>query len=408
MQAEMDLKSRIANLEDALAASEDESRKMAAFIANMSHEIRTPLNTIIGVVALFQDTKLDFEQKKFVEMLSASSSDLLQLVEELLDMSRLKTGGLELQESPVPVRSCFSQAVRPLAMAARERRVQVELTIPPSVPEFLLGDSHRLRQTLRNIVATAIALTARGAILINVVPEEETNESVMLHVTIEHPSNRASNDRIRAMLDHSALDRTEFSQAYEGTGIGLIISEGIAEAAGGALWAESLEDERNVFHLTLNLKKIPSPASQSPENLPKTQEENLDPAQLPAELSILVVDDNNFNRSLTRSILRKKGGPGWTIDLAKGGEEALRMVAEKEFDLVFMDIQMPGMNGLDTTREIRAREGADTRLPVVAMTAYAMEGDRQMCLDAGMNDYIAKPVDPDELVEIILRNTAPG
>ncbi|MDI9369438.1 MAG: histidine kinase dimerization/phospho-acceptor domain-containing protein, partial [Synergistota bacterium] len=310
MQAEMDLKSRIANLEDALAASEDESRKMAAFIANMSHEIRTPLNTIIGVVALFQDTKLDFEQKKFVEMLSASSSDLLQLVEELLDMSRLKTGGLELQESPVPVRSCFSQAVRPLAMAARERRVQVELTIPPSVPEFLLGDSHRLRQTLRNIVATAIALTARGAILINVVPEEETNESVMLHVTIEHPSNRASNDRIRAMLDHSALDRTEFSQAYEGTGIGLIISEGIAEAAGGALWAESLEDERNVFHLTLNLKKIPSPASQSPENLPKTQEENLDPAQLPAELSILVVDDNNFNRSLTRSILRKKGGPG--------------------------------------------------------------------------------------------------
>ncbi|MDI9370879.1 MAG: response regulator, partial [Synergistota bacterium] len=106
--------------------------------------------------------------------------------------------------------------------------------------------------------------------------------------------------------------------------------------------------------------------------------------------------------------LRKKGGPGWTIDLAKGDEEALRMVAEKEFDLVFMDIQMPGMNGLDTTREIRAREGADTRLPVVAMTAYAMEGDRQMCLDAGMNDYIAKPVDPDELVEIILRNTAPG
>ena len=402
--------SRIADLEEALAKSEDDSRKMAAFIANMSHEIRTPLNSIIGVVALFQDTKLDFEQKKFVEMLSSSSRDLLQLVEELLDISRLKTGELELKENPVPIRSCFSQAVRPLAMAARERRIQVELSIPPSVPEFLLGDSARLRQILRNITSTAIALTARGKIEIDVMPESETDESMALHIIIAHPSNRSAMDRIRAMLDHAALDRVEFSQAYEGTGLGLIIAKGLAEAMDGALWTESAGDDTNKFHLTLNMKKVSSQeADPSESRVGAVEEGQKAVGVLPEELYILVVDDNNFNRSLTRSILRKKGGPGWTVSLAGGGEEALRKISEEKYDLVFMDVQMPGMNGLDTTMAIRTLERGEKggHLPVVAMTAYAMEGDRQMCLDAGMDDYIAKPVDPDELVEVIIRNTPP-
>ena len=402
--------SRIADLEEALAKSEDDSRKMAAFIANMSHEIRTPLNSIIGVVALFQDTKLDFEQKKFVEMLSSSSRDLLQLVEELLDISRLKTGELELKENPVPIRSCFSQAVRPLAMAARERRIQVELSIPPSVPEFLLGDSARLRQILRNITSTAIALTARGKIEIDVMPESETDEYMALHIVIAHPSNSSAIDRIKAMLDYAALDRVEFSQAYEGTGMGLIIAKGFAGAMDGSLWTENAGDDTNKFHLTLNMKKVSSQEAEPVESHAGLGgEEQKKVSVLPEELSILVVDDNNFNRSLTRSILRKKGGPGWTVSLAGGGEEALRKISEEKYDLVFMDVQMPGMNGLDTTMAIRTLERGEKggHLPVVAMTAYAMEGDRQMCLDAGMDDYIAKPVDPDELVEVIIRNTPP-
>jgi len=142
------------------------------------------------------------------------------------------------------------------------------------------------------------------------------------------------------------------------------------------------------------------PAAQPEQDIPDAL------LALPGRLAILVVDDNKFNRSLTRTILRKKGGPEWNISLAEDGAEALQKISGEHFDLVFMDIQMPGINGLDTTRAIRARERETVaqRLPVIAMTAYAMEGDRQMCLDAGMDDYIAKPVDPDELVEVIIRN----
>ncbi len=400
---------KIARLEEALAKSEDANRKKAAFIANLSHEIRTPLNSIVGVVNLFQGTKLDLEQKKFVEMLSSSSRDLLLLVEELLDLSRLETGQLELKADPVPLRSCCSQAVRPLAIAAQERRLQMELSIAPDIPEFLTGDSARLRQVLRNIVGTAIAFTAKGKIEINVFSIGETDETITLRFSVAHSAESITGARISAMLDYSALDRSAFSRAYEGVGLGLIIAKGLAEAMGGALRAESAGDERNIFQFTVTMKKIAEAGQTAGQSAAEPERAVAEEAPgLPEKLSILVVDDNKFNRSLTRTILRKKGGPGWCVSLAESGAEALQKIAEERFDLAFMDIQMPGMNGLETTQAIRSNEqGAEKRLPVIAMTAYAMEGDRQMCLDAGMDDYIAKPVDPDELVEVIIRNIPP-
>jgi len=393
---------RVSKLEEELARAEEANRRITALISNLSHEIRTPLNSIMSVVNLFEDTRLDLEQKKFVEMLSSSARDLLRLVEELFDLSRLEAGLFELKESPVPIRSCCSQAVRPLAMAAQERRLQVELKIPPSVPEFLLGDSSRLGQALRNVAGTAISLTARGKVVIDVEPQRETDEAMTLHFSIAHSAESNAMERIRAMLDGSSLDRGEFAQVYEGAGLGLVIAKGIAEAMGGSLWAEATGGDGNTFHLTVLLKKVAAG--------PETREAGAKAASgavPPEELSILVVDDNSFNRSLTRSILKKKGGAGWSVSLAAGGEEALEKIAGERFDLVFMDIQMPGMSGLDATRAIRDGERAGGgHLPIVAMTAYAMEGDRQICLDAGMDDYIAKPVDPDELLSVIKRNAS--
>lgn len=392
---------RVFRLEEELARAEEANKRITAFVSNLSHEIRTPLNSIMSVVNLFEDTRLDLEQKKFVEMLSSSARDLLRLVEELFDLSRLEAGLFELKESPLPIRSCCSQAVRPLAMAAQERRLQVELKIPPSVPEFLLVDSSRLGQALRNVAGTAISLTARGKVVIDVEPQRETDEAMTLHFSIAHSAESNAMERIRAMLDGSSLDRGEFAQVYEGAGLGLVIAKGIAEAMGGSLWAEGAGDG-NTFHLTVLLKKVAAgPEAREPGAKAESS------AALPEDLSILVVDDNSFNRSLTRSILKKKGGAGWSVSLAAGGEEALEKIAGERFDLVFMDIQMPGMSGLDATRAIRDGERTDGgHLPIVAMTAYAMEGDRQMCLDAGMDDYIAKPVDPDELLSVIKRNAS--
>jgi len=211
---------KIARLEEALAKSEDANRKKAAFIANLSHEIRTPLNSIVGVVNLFQGTKLDLEQKKFVEMLSSSSRDLLLLVEELLDLSRLETGQLELKADPVPLRSCCSQAVRPLAIAAQERRLQMELSIAPDIPEFLTGDSARLRQVLRNIVGTAIAFTAKGKIEINVFSIGETDETITLRFSVAH-SPRASPEHESARCSTTPPSTEAHSHAHmKGSGWG--------------------------------------------------------------------------------------------------------------------------------------------------------------------------------------------
>lgn len=398
---------KIARLEEALEKSEDANKKKSAFIANLSHEIRTPLNSIVGVVNLFQGTKLDLEQKKFVEMLSSSARDLLLLVEELLDLSRLETGQLELKSDPVPLRSCCSQAVRPLAMTAQERRLQIELSISPDIPEFLCGDSARLRQVLRNVVGTAIAFTAKGKIKIRVSIVHETRETLTLQFSVAHSAEGITGDRIDAMLDYSALDRSEFSSAYEGVGLGLVIAKGLAEAMGGTLRAERVGEKHNIFHFTVTMQKTAEDgqASQEPSSPPQPGSRDAI-LVLPEKLSVLVVDDNKFNRNITRTILRKKGGPEWNVSLAQDGAEALQKISSEHFDLVFMDIQMPGMDGLDTTRAVRVRESESgaRRLPVIAMTAYAMEGDRQMCLDAGMDDYIAKPVDPDELVAVITRN----
>jgi CheY-like chemotaxis protein len=397
---------RIPELEEALRRAEDSSRNKSAFIANLSHEIRTPLNSIIGVANLFQGTRLDLEQKKFVEMLSTSARDLHRLVEELLDLSLIETGRLTLQSEPFPVRSNCSRTIRPLAVSIQERRLSLELQVDPAVPEYLRGDSARMSQILRNMVTNAIAFTPKGTIRVRVFLEEETESSANLHVTAGHPDGGTGAEK-RRDTDYSDMERKDFSASFQGAGMGLLIARGIAEAMGGKLWTEFSGSGDRIIHFRASLGKVhpeeelPGKETESGEGLPSEKK------PLPAEISILVVDDNRFNRSLTRTILRKMGGPGWRVSLAESGSEALQLMEEQHFDLVFMDVQMPEMDGLECTRLVRKKEtGRDRRSVIIAMTAYAMEGDRRMCLDAGMDDYIAKPVEAEELRTVISRNLA--
>ncbi|MDK2959529.1 MAG: hypothetical protein PWP47_1573 [Synergistaceae bacterium] len=397
---------RIIELEEALRRAEESSRNKSAFIANLSHEILTPLNSIIGVANLFQGTRLDLEQKKFVEMLSTSARDLLRLVEELLDLSLIETGRLSLQSEPFPVRSSCSRTIRPIAVSIQDRRLSLELHVEPAVPEFLRGDSARLNQIIRNMVTNAIAFTPKGTITVRVFLEEETDSSADLHITAIHPDGGMGAVKGRD-TDYSDMERKDFSASFQGAGMGLLIARGIAEAMGGRLWTEFSDSGDRAIHFRASLGKVhpeeelPGKETESGEGLPSEKK------PLPAEISILVVDDNRFNRSLTRTILRKMGGPGWKVSLAESGTEALQLMEEEHFDLVFMDVQMPGMDGLECTRLARKKETAHGRRHVIiAMTAYAREGDREMCLDAGMDDYIAKPVEAGELRSVISRNLA--
>ena len=395
---------RMTELEDALRRAEESSRNKSAFIANLSHEILTPLNSIIGVANLFQGTRLDLEQKKFVEMLTASARDLHRLVEELLDLSLIETGRLTLQSDLFPVRTTCSRTVRPLALSIRERGLSLELHVDPAVPEFLLGDSARFGQILGNMVANAIAFTPKGAIQVRVFPEEETEWSVLLHVTADHPDVGAGAEK-RRDTDYSNMERRDFSASFQGAGMGLLIARGIAEAMGGKFWTEFSGSGGRSIHFLASIGKVlrgeafSGKEEESGEFFPRAA------SPLPGKISVLVVDDNRFNRSLTRAILRKMGGPGWMVSLAEGGAEALHLMEERHFDLVFMDVQMPEMDGLECARLARKLEaGLGRRSVIIAMTAYAMEGDRRMCLDGGMDDYIAKPVEAGELRSVISRN----
>lgn len=390
------------DFQSALENARDKNRRKSDFIAKLSHEIRTPLNSIVGVVNFLQGTKLDLEQKKFVEILEFSSRELLVLVEELLDLSLLEAGVLPIRPAPFDLRSCCGQAVNPLALAVLRRNLNLELTVDSSVPEFLIGDSVRLRQMLQNLVNSAISFTPKGKISLTVTSAAETGEKITLLFTLSMEEGMPE-DRLREALEYSDLDRTSFSDPSERTGMGFLIARELIDAMKGELRIGTGPSGESTISFTLPLKKIlPSGPSDSP--CPASSNEKEDElTALP--LSILLVDDNKFNGRLTRTILRKKGGPLWTVALAETGPEALSMMENNFYDVVFLDVQMPEMDGLQIAEEIRNREkNGSVRSLVFAMTACTMEGDRQKCLEAGMDDYLAKPADFEAMKGSILRH----
>lgn len=398
---------KIAELEDALIKAEEASRNKSDFIASLSHEIRTPLNSIIGVTNLFQGTKLDLEQRKFVEMLSSSAHDLLALVQELLDLSLIETGRMTFRREPFPVRSLCSRTIRPLAVAMQERRLSLDLQVDQAVPEFLKGDGPRLGQILRNMVENALSLTAKGAISVWVTIDDKTESAVTLYITVSHGYGASIQGEGGNSGEREDLQIKDFSPSFQGSGMGLLIAKGTADAMGGGLETEVIPSGDRLIHFHGPMGLV-SPGEVKEKGkkgaLPESAEQKTD---LPEGLSLLVVDDNRFNRSLAATVLRKMGGPGWRVSQAEGAREALDMLEEAFFDIIFMDVQMPEMDGLEATRLIREREkGEGKRRLIIAMTAYAMEGDRQMCLDAGMDDYIAKPVEADQLLAVITKNLA--
>ncbi len=390
------------DLQSALESARDKNRRKSDFIAKLSHEIRTPLNSIVGVVNFLQGTKLDLEQKKFVEILSFSSRELLVLVEELLDLSLLEAGVLPIRPALFDLRPCCAQAVNPLALAVLRRNLLLEMTVDSSVPEFLIGDSVRLRQVLQNLVNSAIAFTPKGKIFLSVAPAAETGEKITLAFTLSMEEGMPE-DLLREALEYSDLDRTSFSDPSERAGMGFLIAREIIDAMNGELRIGTGPSGESTISFTLPLKKISSVDASGSLPLPSPKEKEDDLKALP--LSILVVDDNKFNGRLTRTILRKNGGPLWTVALAETGPEALSMMEEHFYDVVFLDVRIPGMDGLQIAEEIRNREkNGPGRSLVFAMTACTMEGDREMCLEAGMDDYLAKPADFEAMKDSILRH----
>ncbi|HON18295.1 MAG TPA: ATP-binding protein [Salinivirgaceae bacterium] len=379
-----------------LYAKEQAERSVKAkerFLANMSHEIRTPMNGILGMVNLLQDTPLSNVQRGYINNINSSAESLLVIINDILDFSKIEAGKLEFDQTPFDLYELVERTIAPIAIKAKEKRLDFRSNLDKNIPT-LVGDMVRLQQILTNLLSNAVKFTERGYVSLNIQSIVQTDKTVTLRFSVIDTGIGISKDKLKDIFESFQQESSSTTRKYGGTGLGLTITKQLVELQGGQMQVKSRKGIGSEFSFTLSYNigegKV-LPVQEPPIEIVANP--------LRSKVRILLAEDNHVNQILALSILQKYG---YSVDSAETGLEVLALLEKNKYHVILMDLHMPEMDGYSTTRHIRNELSAPLNsIPIIAVTAAAIKGEKERCLNEGMDDYISKPYKPNELIDKI-------